>query len=338
MIPGKLLIVGQFGYTNVGGSFEKAARRMGWVVQAVESRNAAQAPWWVRQFNWRFRDKRPARLKPFGQDVIRLCRDFRPGGLLATGFAPLDSACLREIGTLGVRRMNYLTDDPWNPAHRAGWFLEALPFYDEVFSPRRANLQDLKGIGCRRVSYLPFGYDPDLFFPDTGLEVDERLEADIVFVGSGDRDRIPFIRELFKSGCRAALYGPFWDRYPEMRNRSKGAIGPDLFRKVMRHAKAALCLVRRANRDGHAMRTFEIPAVGACMLTEDTQEHREIFGPEGKFVLYFQSPDEMVRKLRFLLANEPERKRLAQAAHHLIAGGKNRYQDRLEIMLEGNGR
>ena len=52
------------------------------------------------------------------------------------------------------------------------------------------------------------------------------------------------------------------------------------------------------------MRTFEVPAIGACMLTEDTEEHREIFGKEGDAVLYFRTMNEMVSQLRFLLDHE----------------------------------
>ena len=69
------------------------------------------------------------------------------------------------------------------------------------------------------------------------------------------------------------------------------------------------------------------------MLTEDTEEHREIFGEEGKAVVYFHSVSEVIDKLRELLNHQRERVRLAQAAHHLITSGKNTYKDRLTAML-----
>jgi spore maturation protein CgeB len=81
------------------------------------------------------------------------------------------------------------------------------------------------------------------------------------------------------------------------------------------------------------MRTFEVPAIGACMLTEDTQEHREIFGEEGKAVVYFQTIPEMLEKADWLLNHEAERQSLAQNAHVLIFQGKHTYKDRLETML-----
>jgi spore maturation protein CgeB len=81
------------------------------------------------------------------------------------------------------------------------------------------------------------------------------------------------------------------------------------------------------------MRTFEIPAIGACMLTEDTEEHREILGPEGEAVVYFRSIPEMLEKARWLVDHKEERYRLAATAHERIVRGLNTYQDRLRSML-----
>lgn len=102
----------------------------------------------------------------------------------------------------------------------------------------------------------------------------------------------------------------------------------------MSAAKIALCLVRRANRDGHCMRTFEVPAIGACMLVEKTEEHLELFGTEGQAVVYFESVAEMTEKARWLLSHEQERDRLREAAYRLIGEGKQTYRDRLQFIIQ----
>jgi spore maturation protein CgeB len=81
------------------------------------------------------------------------------------------------------------------------------------------------------------------------------------------------------------------------------------------------------------MRTFEIPAMSGCMLAENTEEHREIFGEDGSSVLYFQDIGEMLEKTRWLLDHPEERRRLAEAAHRLITRGRHTYGDRLLQML-----
>lgn len=81
------------------------------------------------------------------------------------------------------------------------------------------------------------------------------------------------------------------------------------------------------------MRTFEVPAVGACMVVEDTLEHRQIFGEDGARVVYFKTAGEMVERTRMLLANEILRKKLRDNVHLHITKGVNTYADRLARML-----
>jgi spore maturation protein CgeB len=81
------------------------------------------------------------------------------------------------------------------------------------------------------------------------------------------------------------------------------------------------------------MRSLELPAMGGCMVVEDTDEHRSLFGPEGEAVLYYAGTDEMLRKVRWLKADPALAVRLGQAAHRLITSGKHTYADRLRSML-----
>ena len=287
------------------------------------------------KFNWWVCGHRPPRLHVFSQEVVHACREFQPLWMLATGLAPLEASALQEIGQLGVRRLNYLTDDPFNPAHHSPWFLKGLPHYDHVFSPRRANMEDLRRLGCPMVSYVPFAYAPEVHFPEPSATAEEQtgFGIDVVFAGGADRDRVPYMAALIRAGFKVALYGGYWERYRETKAHARGHADPQTLRKAISGAKVALGLVRRANRDGHAMRTFEVPAIGACMLIEDTEEHREIFGDDGKAVVYFRDVDDMIEKLGWLLVHEDERQRLAQTVRHLITLGKHTYRDRLITML-----
>ena len=260
----------------------------------------------------------------------------RPTVLLTTGLAPVRFAELVEIGKAGILRMNFLTDDPWNPMHYAGWFQETLPQYDHVFSPRRANLQDLRDHDCKRVHYLPFAYSPDVHFPDGNGSYTGDV-PDVLFAGGGDPDRLPYVRALASAGLKIALYGGYWNQHIDLKQYWRGNADLATLRRATNAAKIVLCLVRRANRDGHAMRTFEAAAMQGCMLTEDTPEHREMFGADGEAVRYFRSIPEMVDHARSLLDNDAERTRLARTAHARITRGRNTYADRLEAMLETAG-
>jgi glycosyltransferase involved in cell wall biosynthesis len=330
----RLLLVGNPESIHIGAHLCEGGRELGLTVRCCDSRYASEAPRWLARLSWHLRGHRPVHLRNFSDMLVRACREFHPAWLLSTGIAPIDQRALAAIGDLGVMRLNYLTDDPWNPAHRAPWFLSALRRYDRVFSTRQSNLDVLRAHGCPAISYLPFAYSPSQHYGERAQPKEEaKLPSDVIFVGGADRDRLPLAAALIAAGLHVALYGGYWDRYPVTRKHHRGHADPQTIRKATAAAKIALCLVRRANRDGHVMRSFEIPAIGACMLVEDTEEHREIFGPDGEAVVYFRSTREMIDKARWLLDRPAERQRLAAAAHSRIVTGCHTYRDRLAAML-----
>ena len=331
----KLMIVGHPAPFHVGAHFRHAARRLGLAVELCDANEAYRAPAWQAKLNWWCRGRRPSRLRAFGRAVVEQCRLWRPRWLLATGIAPLARETLIEIGRLGIRRLNYLTDDPWNPAHRAPWFMRALPDYDIVLSTRRANMDQLTELGCRRVHYLPFAYAPEIHFREPpSAEERPQFQTTVLFAGGADRDRFPWVRALIRAGVPVALYGGYWDRDPETRPFHRGHADPKTLRKATAGAQVVLGLVRHANRDGHAMRSFEVPAMGGCLLTEDTAEHREIFGGERQAVTYFRGVADMLEKVAWLSEHEAERRRLTENAYTLITRGGHTYADRLHAMLE----
>jgi spore maturation protein CgeB len=335
----RLLIVGYRANASVGESLERAAMRLGLELEFMDAGRAFAAPRLISAVAWHLAGHRPAGLRAFSRKVAEACARFKPRWLLSTGISPVAAEALKDIGQLGVMRLNYLTDDPWNPRLGSRWFSDALRRYDHVFSPRSSNLDDLRRHGCRMVSYLPFGFDPDLSFPQAPDTAEEaaRYAADVMFVGGADRDRVAYAAALIDAGFRVHLYGGYWQDYREARSASRGLADAATVRKATSVAKVALCLVRRANRDGHVMRSLEIPAIGACMLVEDTEEHRELFGPDGEAVRYFSTIPEMLDRLRWLLGHDLERTRLADAVHERILRGGHRYNDRLTAMLAASG-
>lgn len=329
----KLLIVGDSRPEHVGSHLLDAARELQLNVSFADSRDAS-GHGLAGKISWRLLGRRPGALGSFSSRIVRFCEEFKPEAVLTTGFAPVAEESLARIGELGVHRINFLTDDPWNPRQRAPWFLRAVRMYDEVLSTRRANLEDLRTLGCRGVGYLPFGFASNLHFPQR-LTAERRreMESDVVFAGGADSDRVPYIAALSQAGFRVGLYGGYWERYTETRHLTRGLAPPEVVREAVAAARVALCLVRRANRDGVCMRTFEVPAMGGCMLVEKTAEHVELFGAEGQAVLYFDTIPEMTEKTRWLLEHDCERERLRDAGHELIARGNHTYRDRLSSIL-----
>lgn len=332
----RLLLLGNPGIEHVGSHLRQAAAELGIETVFVDAGEAYAGSFVRQKIDWWLRGHRPGRLAEMSSAVAGICREKRPDLVITTGFAPLDRKALKAIAGMGIRTANFLTDDPWNRKHASPWFFETLTSYDCIFSPRHANMPDLRVAGCRQVEYLPFAFAPHVHFRESVTETERgELESDAIFAGGGDADRAPYIAALREAGLRIALYGEYWDRYAGTRNLSRGLIPMAGLRKAMAASKLALCLVRRGNRDGHCMRTFEVPAFGVCALVERTAEHEELFGsgPDA-CVAYFDDIPGMVAVARRLLADEGERSRLAEAAHARITRGNHAYSDRLRRVIE----
>jgi spore maturation protein CgeB len=334
--PLKVAIVGRFSGAHLAGSLARAAERLGVETIRLDTAEAAGGPRWLGALRWRLADRRPPRLDRFSAGVVDRCVEARPDVLIATGSAALTERALQKLKSLGVVCVDFSTDDPWNAAVRSDWHLRALPHYDLVFTPRRANLDDFVALGCPAVRYLPFGYDETLFAPPDGD--DEAPSHDVLFVGGGDRDRAGFMAAFMRSGPPVALIGGYWERFAATREQALGPKSPEVLRGLTAAAKVNLCLVRTANRDGHVMRSFETAAIGGCMLVEDTAEHREIFGADGTCVVYFRDPAEAAERARVLLADAVMRTKLANCVHQRILEGGHTYRHRLQCMLEATGR
>lgn len=324
----RLLLVGYRAPADVGAHLERAARTAGIEVAFCDAEASHGRSRVLRGWS-RARRHRPPRFSWFNRRVLDACRTFRPTLLLATGLAPLGAPALSRIRRAGIPTAHFLTDDPWNGELGSRWFLSALEHYDLTFTPRRANLDDLAG-HCDNVSYLPFAFDPSLHFAEPQ---DDGPGADVVFVGAADERRVRQVRRLLAEGLDVELHGSGWEQYPDLRPHARGYADAATMRRAVAGAKVALGLVRPANRDGHAMRSFELPAMGACVVAEETAEHHDLYGSEGEAVRYFTGDDELVEQTRALVADPDERRRLARAARTRIIDGRHTYADRLATML-----
>jgi spore maturation protein CgeB len=210
--------------------------------------------------------------------------------------------------------------------------MNALSAYDLVFSPRRANIPDLEALKGPQVHYLPFAFSPDVHHP---VASDSPQSGNVVFIGGADPDRVRLMTVIHQAGLPLDLWGGYWSRQPALAPLAHGHAGPEDFPALVTNAAVNLCLVRRANRDGHSMRTFELAAIGGCMAVEDTREHRELFGPDDQLVRYFASDADLVALLTRLLGSPQDRHRLAAAVREQFFDQPgHRYSDRLQSMIE----
>src|SRR3984957_2087038 len=187
-------------------------------------------------------------------------------------------------------------------------------------------MNDVRRAGCASVGYVGFGYKPEVHFPEAPAtdEERERFACDVMFVGGCDAHRIAYFEALIRAmpDVKLRLYGQYWERARSLRAYARGfAIARD-YRLAVGGAKIAVNLVRRANRDDHVMRTFEIPACGGFMLTERSAPHEELFHEDHE-AGFFGSHDELVARVRRYLPRDEDRARIATAGHRKITLGRH---------------
>ena len=177
------------------------------------------------------------------------------------------------------------------------------------------NIDTLSLLGAKAVTYVPHGYRDNCHFPVSVKKKDrERYGSDVVFVGTWERPRAQMLEQL--NGFALRVWGNDWHRLRpgsalHLSVAGRAVYGGELAR-VFGASKVSLSFLRRANRDLHTSRTFEIPACGGFQLSERTEEVLNFF-EEGKEIECFSSLDELKDKITYYLKHESQRLRIAAA-------------------------
>jgi spore maturation protein CgeB len=105
---------------------------------------------------------------------------------------------------------------------------------------------------------------------------------------------------------------------------------------VLNATRINLNFLRKINRDRHTSRSLEIPACQGFMLAERTDEHLQLFD-EGQEAEFFESPQELLAKVKYYLTHEDLRKQIAKAGRDRCTGSGYSHHDRLEVILDQLG-
>ncbi|KKQ32650.1 MAG: hypothetical protein US49_C0006G0101 [candidate division TM6 bacterium GW2011_GWF2_37_49] len=211
--------------------------------------------------------------------------------------------------------VNFYPDNPfvfWNSNSNSD-VLHSLPFIDYflIWSEQLAPI--IHSAGAKKVIYFPFAFDGDMFIgASKNTDTDINLhQSDVCFVGSWDTSRQRCLEKLLEKmpDLKLAVWG---NRWKENLSASSGLLkfikgdavyGADMI-NVFKSSKIALNFIRKQNLNAHNMRTFEIPASKAFMLTQYTDEQAKHLFQDGESVECFKNIEELVFKIKFFLKNE----------------------------------
>ena len=238
----------------------------------------------------------------------------------------LNPAHLRRIRRRfpATRLVNFSEDDMFLSHNHTPRYRRCLPQYDVVFTTKAANAEagELQSLGARDVRFIHQAFDPYQHHPIV-LSPDEvqLLDADVSFVGSYESARANSMLHLARNGVTVRVWGDGWaGRAPvhpnlHIEGRAMVNLPGDLnYTKAVAASRINLCFLRKLNRDQHTSRSFEIPAIGGFMLAERTDQHVALYA-EDKEAGFFGDDEELLAKVRFYLAHDEVRRRVAAAGH-----------------------
>jgi len=338
----KVFIVSPVGLCASGQSYARAFSSFGYRVMLFNQR--AYFP-----FSFSLPSKiinrltRKSKLIRYNDDLIKNVLQFKPTSLVIAKGVEIFPETLRRISDrhpdLIIININH--DDYFSraPGNRFPDLEATIPHYHYFFPTKKINVAELRERGAREVHYLPFGYDSSLFIPiqPTRNEYD-RYCSDVVFIGNYETGRAREMEVI--ADLSLSIWGRGWNKSKISAALRKCYRKPDClanqkmdFSKVVNSNKIALNFFREENRDTLNPRAFELPACGAFVLSQRTEELMEYF-EEGKEIVTFASGEELREKVRYYLSHDRERGKIAAAGLNKVISGGHTILDRVKTLLE----
>ncbi len=269
----------------------------------------------------------------YNRSILNTARKNRFQWVWVDGGREIHPNTIRTLRKMGLFLIYSSNDDLMNERGRYEWPRVSAPYYHAHVTPYRILEDELRRLGAHQIISSRFGFD-DAHCPTNSRTPDSRYVTDVIFVGHWEEEREKYVLPLIESGIDVTVWGPEWHRSPN-RHRFNGKVCYESLQNTdyaaaIASAKIALGLLPRYNRNASTTRSFEIPAIGTFMLAERTDEHLSYFR-EGIEAEFFNTPEEMMEKVRYYLSHEEARQAIAGAGHKRVLTSQYTYKD---IMLE----
>ena len=345
--PLKILLLGHADPWTIFTSYVKAYRALGHEVEVINIREAYR----IGFFN-RFVNVALNRLgmipfyfgsKKINTLILQKAERMKPNLVVFYHSVHIFPDTVKKLQRdFGSIVFSWTTDATFYNVNVSRSFLRSIPFFDCHFTINSSCIPDLKQKGAKQVILPPPAADTSVHFPTLVSEEERaRLGADLVFVGTYARDkRAEYSERLCRDGYDIKIYGSGWNKSffqcrclkKHRRLLYRGARMEEMSR-VFNASNIVLAFLRAHNKDKQTTRTYEIPACGAFMLHERTNEATAIF-KEGAEAEFFDGYEELKTKIDYYLTHPEERKQIAKGGHERVQQYDCTYTERVETILQ----
>lgn len=197
-------------------------------------------------------------------------------------------------------------------------------FHSPAYSRDLGMADKLAYCGARRADFWPLAVFDVAFNPgrsEATLFTQPR-DIDVIFIGAMHVNKMPMLARVKKAlGRRCVMHGLTTVKRNVYFNAKFGF--PGWIREVpfeqyvplYQRAKIGINVHNRGDYTVGGYRLFELPANGVMQISDGGEFLRSFFDV-GSEIVGYRDADDLIDKIRYYLANEPEREQIARAGYH----------------------
>lgn len=353
--PGKILLVGDY----VWPWYQDAC------AAALESLGCR-----VVRFGWfeDFRHRVPGRIEPVfnsflkraqyrlltgpavwqvNRRLIRVAQAERPDVVWFYNVRLISPATVKKLREILPDAVfcQYANDNPFSEdAKRGFWrnFIASIPYFHHHFTYRHRNIDDFRRHGSKRTHLLRSYFIPEADHPEPPENIPARFKCDVVFAGHYEDDgRVALLEAVSRAGFKLNLFGGGWEEAgtrigPDSPLRAHFPIAPVTdadYRYAISGAKVALCFLSSLNQDTYTRRSFQIPAMRTCMLSQHTDDLATLYRPDTDAV-FFSDERQLLAQLDRLVRDDNLRSAIAESGYRRVLADGHDVKSRMAEFLE----
>jgi len=229
---------------------------------------------------------------------------------------PSTVARLRQL----AQHLVYYTPDTSFLHNQSRFFNQTLQVYDRVITTKSLEVPEFqRRMSAERLLLTTQSYDQQLHYPRVPFQK-KRKEAVLIGLCEASRERC--VAALLEAGVPVRIGGRGWESFLRRFQREThlffegDAVFAEHYADVLSQASIGLGLITKRFAELHTTRTFEIPACGTALATEDNSEIRQVFG-DGD-AIFFRDFSDLARQCVGLLNSPQQLQQIAERGRQRV--------------------
>ncbi len=223
----------------------------------------------------------------------------------------------------------HFTPDPAFFYHQSRLFNSSIKYFDACITTKSFELDAYNAMGSQSCHYVTQGFDKNIHRPLVDFS---NKKYEVCFIGHYEKERAKLIQLLLDNNIEVALAGIKWKRFVKKNKIKKliyfgSHVAGDEYVRLISSSKLGLGLLSKWIPELHTTRTFEIPACGTCLLTEENKEINEFF-TDNECIKYKNDAD-CLNKIKIILSNMNNLKDITDRGYKRVHIDRRDYESQI---------